>query len=152
MYSTNEHLTLRSSWCQYRTVLCPTVTVEDLLKLASQLQDLVKMTDQGDAQPTPSASNTASSDLRPAVQETKLATNPVGTEDSTKPKPAESNNASSTVGSVTESASNAAAGVKDSVFSMFGGGAKKEKKVEEDDTNEPSGSSKAKKDEDDDDV
>lgn len=46
----------------------------------------------------------------------------------------------------TANATAAAAGVKDSVFSMFGGGAKKEKKVEpEDDEDEPSGSSKAKK-------
>jgi Ran-binding protein 1 len=45
----------------------------------------------------------------------------------------------------TEAAANAASGVKDSVFSMFGGGAKKEKKVEEDDADEPSGSSKNKK-------
>jgi len=54
---------------------------------------------------------------------------------------------------VASTASSAAAGVKDSVFSMFGGGAKKEKKAEEEDEdakNEPSGSSKAKKDDDDD--
>lgn len=56
--------------------------------------------------------------------------------------------------SYTEMASNAAgtattaaAGVKDSVFSMFGGGAKKEKKEEpEGETEDRSGSSKAKKD------
>jgi len=47
--------------------------------------------------------------------------------------------------SYTEAAANAASGVKDSVFSMFGGGAKKEKRVEEDDADEPSGSSKNKK-------
>ena len=45
------------------------------------------------------------------------------------------------------SATTAAAGVKDSVFSMFGGGAKKEKKEEPDvETEDRSGSSKAKKD------
>lgn len=45
------------------------------------------------------------------------------------------------------SATSAAAGVKDSVFSMFGGGAKKEKKEEpEGETEDRSGSSKAKKD------
>ncbi|KAL9138399.1 MAG: hypothetical protein Q9175_000382 [Cornicularia normoerica] len=45
------------------------------------------------------------------------------------------------------SATTAAAGVKDSVFSMFGGGAKKEKKEEpEGETEDRSGSSKAKKD------
>ncbi|KAJ9627880.1 Ran GTPase binding protein Sbp1 [Taxawa tesnikishii (nom. ined.)] len=51
--------------------------------------------------------------------------------------------------SYTEAAADAAAAVKDNVFSMFGGGAKKEKK-EEEDVDEPSGSSKAKKTEDDD--
>ena len=45
------------------------------------------------------------------------------------------------------SATTAAAGVKDSVFSMFGGGAKKEKKEEpESEVEDRSGSSKAKKD------
>lgn len=138
--------------CSQDTVHCPTSTLEHLVEASLQLHSIVKMADKGDLQPTPSASNTASSDLRPAVQETKLATNPAGTEDSTKPKPAETENASSAVDKAADSASSAAGGVKDSVFSMFGGGAKKEKKVEEDDTNEPSGSSKAKKDEEDDDV
>ena len=44
------------------------------------------------------------------------------------------------------SATTAAAGVKDSVFSMFGGGARKEKKEPEAETEDRSGSSKAKKD------
>lgn len=44
---------------------------------------------------------------------------------------------------ITEKATEAAAAVKDNVFSMFGGGPKKEKKEETDDVNEPSGSSKA---------
>ncbi len=49
--------------------------------------------------------------------------------------------------SATTSASSAAAGVKDSVFSMFGGGAKKEKREEpEDAAAETSGSSKSKRD------
>ncbi|KAL8914232.1 MAG: hypothetical protein Q9171_001103 [Xanthocarpia ochracea] len=49
--------------------------------------------------------------------------------------------------SATTSATSAAAGVKDSVFSMFGGGAKKEKREEpEDAAAETSGSSKAKRD------
>lgn len=49
--------------------------------------------------------------------------------------------------SAAASATAAAAGVKDNVFSMFGGGAKKEKKEEPaDDPSEPSGSSKAKRD------
>ena len=44
----------------------------------------------------------------------------------------------------TSSATSAAVGVKDSVFSMFGGGAKKEKK-EDDEVQDRSGSSKAQK-------
>ncbi|KAL8658664.1 MAG: hypothetical protein Q9226_000834 [Calogaya cf. arnoldii] len=49
--------------------------------------------------------------------------------------------------SATTSASSAAAGVKDSVFSMFGGGAKKEKREDpEDAAAETSGSSKSKRD------
>ncbi|KAL8675006.1 MAG: hypothetical protein Q9168_000601 [Polycauliona sp. 1 TL-2023] len=49
--------------------------------------------------------------------------------------------------SATTSASSAAVGVKDSVFSMFGGGAKKEKREEtEDAAAETSGSSKSKRD------
>lgn len=93
------------------------------------------------AEPTPSAGQEASSEPRLVQDETKLATNPKGTEDSTAP--ASSTDAQSTVSKATEAASSAATGVKDQVFSMFGGGAKKEKKVEEDDANEPSGSSKA---------
>ncbi|KAL8694476.1 MAG: hypothetical protein Q9218_000889 [Villophora microphyllina] len=49
--------------------------------------------------------------------------------------------------SAATSATTAAAGVKDNVFSMFGGGAKKEKKEEAvDDAAETSGSAKAKRD------
>ena len=44
---------------------------------------------------------------------------------------------------ITEKATEAAAAVKDNVFSMFGGGPKKEKKEETDDVNDRSGSSKA---------
>lgn len=47
---------------------------------------------------------------------------------------------------VTEKATEAAAAVKDNVFSMFGGGPAKAKKEEEDDADEPSGSSKNKAD------
>lgn len=102
------------------------------------------MSDATEPKPTPSADQTASSEPRLAVDETKLATNPIG--DESKEAPA-------THPTVAETVTNAATGVKDSVFSMFGGGAKKEKKVEEDDAakDEPSGSSKAKKEKDDDD-
>lgn len=99
------------------------------------------------AEPTPSAGQEASSEPRLAEQETQLATEPKGTEDSTK---AATEDDKSTVSKVTDTASTAASGVTDSVFSMFGGGAKKEKKAEEDDADEPSGSSKAKKADDDD--
>lgn len=107
------------------------------------------------ADPTPSAGQEASSEPRKVEQETQLATNPKGTEDSTAPASdaqstgAQGTDAQSAVSKATEAASSAATGVKDSVFSMFGGGAKKEKKVEENDADEPSGSSKAKKADDD---
>ena len=101
------------------------------------------MSDATETKPTSSADHVASSELRPAVDETKLATNPIGDESKEDP-----NTHGSTLAG---SASAAAAGVKDSVFSMFGGGGKKEKKADEDDDakDEPSGSSKAKKDDDD---
>lgn len=60
-----------------------------------------------------------------------------------KPKPTYTEMAQSAA----TSATTAAVGVKDNMFSMFGGGAKKEKKEEPvDDSTEPSGSSKAKRD------
>lgn len=101
------------------------------------------MSDATEPKPTPSADQAASSEPRLAADETKLATDPIG--DESKAAPA------TTGSTVTETVTNAAVGVKDSVFSMFGGGAKKEKKVEEGDDakEEPSGSSKAKKDDDD---
>lgn len=94
----------------------------------------------------PAATQEAASGLRKVEDETKLATNPVGTEDSNKPKEEEK----TAVGKAADTATAAATGVKDSVFSMFGGGAKKEKPAETDDVDEPSGSSKVKKAEDDD--
>ncbi|KEF53089.1 uncharacterized protein A1O9_10997 [Exophiala aquamarina CBS 119918] len=102
------------------------------------------MSDATETKPTPSADQTASGDLRPAQHETNLVQNPLGNPSSEAPNDS---------ASITETATAAATGVKDSVFSMFGGGAKKEKKVEDDDDDakdEPSGSSKAKKDDDDD--
>ena len=53
--------------------------------------------------------------------------------------------ATSAAANAATTASNAAAGVKDGIFSMFGGGAKKDK-VEEDEAQDRSGSSKAQKD------
>ncbi|KAK5078552.1 Ran GTPase binding protein Sbp1 [Lithohypha guttulata] len=91
----------------------------------------------------------ASNEPRLAEQETKLATNPKGTEDSTKPA-TDTTEEKSVVSKVADTAAQAASGVSASVFSMFGGGAKKEKKPEEEEVDEPSGSSKAKKADDDD--
>lgn len=55
--------------------------------------------------------------------------------------------ATSTISNVATTATTAAAGVKDNVFSMFGGGAKKDKKEEVDTKDQDrSGSSKAQKD------
>lgn len=86
--------------------------------------------------------------------ETKPATDPAGNEtesskeiSTTENKPTYTDMASNAVGQ----AGVAAAGVKDSVFSMFGGGGAKEKRVEQEDDaakDEPSGSSKAAKDQD----
>ena len=53
--------------------------------------------------------------------------------------------ATSAAGAAAESATNAAVGVKDTMFSMFGGGAKKEKKEVEEGEVDRSGSAKAAK-------
>ncbi|EXJ75135.1 uncharacterized protein A1O5_01831 [Cladophialophora psammophila CBS 110553] len=118
------------------------------------------MADSADAKPTPSADQTASSDLRPVEQETNLVTNPLGdpssegaAKDAQETKSTTyTETAAKAASTAASTASAAATGVKDSVFSMFGGGAKKERKVEEDDNakDEPSGSSKAQKKEDED--
>ena len=123
---------------------------------------LANMADSGDAKTTPSADQTASSDLRPAEHETNLVTNPLGDPSSEGPASDAQDTKTTTytetaakaASSAASTASAAATGVKDSVFSMFGGGAKKERKVEEDDNakDEPSGSSKAQKKEEEDDV
>lgn len=107
------------------------------------------------ADATKPSTETASREPRLAQQETFLATNPKGTEDSTKPATTGDDKtvvekATDTASQAATTATQAAAGVKDSVFSMFGGGAKKEKKPEDDDADEPSGSSKAKKADDED--
>lgn len=115
------------------------------------------MADATEPKPTPSATQSASSEPRLAEHETNLVKNPLGDPSTEAP----ATDAKST--SITEAAANAAntaantataaaSGVKDSVFSMFGGGAKKERKAEEEDDDakdEPSGSSKVKKEDDD---
>ena len=103
-------------------------------------------------EPTPSATQSASSELRKVDAETDLATNPKGDESLEKPKDSSystiasnaANSAAETASSAAAQASATATSVKDNVFSMFGGGPKKEKK-EEEEVDEPSGSSKAKK-------
>lgn len=108
------------------------------------------MADSSDIKPTPAADQTASSGLRLAEDETKMATNPLSSQSKeTTNTTSVADSVKSAANSAAETATATATGVKDSVFSMFGGGAKKEKKVEEDDTTEASGSAKAKKDEDD---
>ncbi|KAI9816829.1 MAG: hypothetical protein M1827_001474 [Pycnora praestabilis] len=102
------------------------------------------MSDNTDTKLDPSAEQAGSTEPKLAKQETELATNPARGEHTSDTR---SETAASTEqSSYTEMATNAAAGVKDNVFSMFGGGAKKEKKEEpEDDPTEESGSSKNKK-------
>lgn len=97
---------------------------------------------------------TVSSSLRPAENETKLATNPIGTGSSTNEKPATyTDMASNAASTAATTATAAATGVKDSVFSMFGGGAKKETPVQDDSAaNDRSGSAKAMKEKEDDEV
>lgn len=114
------------------------------------------MADSGDAKPTPSADQFVSDEPRLAEHETKLVTDPSGTEaDKTEPseeRPSFTETLSNAAASAGGQASATASGVKDSVFSMFGGGEKKEKKAgaEDEGNDEPSGSSKAKKDDEDD--
>jgi Ran-binding protein 1 len=110
------------------------------------------MSDATEAKPTPSATQSASSEPRIAKDETEMLKNPSGDASTEAPNKHESyaETATNAASNVASTATAAAAGVKDSVFSMFGGGAKKEKKVEGDDDakDEPSGSSKAKKEDD----
>jgi len=116
------------------------------------------MSDNTDTKLDPAAEQAAAAEPKLAQTETELATHPAGEETKSEGKP--STSAEPEKSTYTELASNAAstatsaaAGVKDNVFSMFGGGAKKEKKEEpEEDINEPSGSSKKKEAEEEDDA
>ena len=80
--------------------------------------------------------------------EPKTATGETTTAPIDAPEKSKANTEQSTysgmASAATSSATNAAVGVKDSVFSMFGGGAKKDKR-EDDETQDRSGSSKAQK-------
>ena len=98
---------------------------------------------------TPNSTNEQISSTEPklAKQETELVTNPKDSRTEPTSEGKKPSSYTDMASGAATSATTAASGVKDSVFSMFGGGAKKEKRVEpEDDANEPSGSSKAKKD------
>ncbi|KAL8908922.1 MAG: hypothetical protein Q9207_000498 [Kuettlingeria erythrocarpa] len=84
---------------------------------------------------------------RPAEQEVVTTAPKDHQQPSVKPEEGSQGTYTGLAQSAAASATAAAAGVKDNVFSMFGGGAKKEKKEEPaDDSSEPSGSSKAKRD------
>lgn len=74
---------------------------------------------------------------------TETAATPIATQEDPAAK-SEQTSYTEMASAATSSATSAAVGVKDSVFSMFGGGAKKEKK-EDDEVQDRSGSSKAKK-------
>lgn len=91
------------------------------------------MAEPSETKLNPSAEQTSTTEPTLAKEETEKLTTGV-TESSETQKPV----------SFADLASNAAAGVKDNVFAMFGGGAKKEKREEKDDADEPSGSSKNK--------
>ena len=96
---------------------------------------------------TDASSDPATTEPKLSQQDTESATNPKDAAD--EPSAGEAKPASYTemATNAASSATSAAAGVKDNVFSMFGGGAKKEKqKADEEEADEPSGSSKAKKD------
>ncbi|KAL6721593.1 Ran GTPase binding protein Sbp1 [Lecanora helva] len=81
------------------------------------------------------------------VSPTETKTTETASKDTTSPGSTYTEMASNAASGVAGTATNAATGVKDSVFSMFGGGAKKEKaQEEEEEEQDRSGSSKAKKD------
>ncbi|KAI9794899.1 MAG: hypothetical protein M1833_007346 [Piccolia ochrophora] len=104
------------------------------------------MSDNTDTKLNPAAEQAGAAEPKLAKAETELATNPAQSQDtssSDKPATEQAKEASS---SATKTAADAAGGVKDSVFSMFGGGAKEKKKEEgEEELEEESGSSKKKK-------
>ena len=100
-----------------------------------------------ETKPEPVGEQVAASDSEPTVaqEEKYLEHQPQGTHSESTPEKTKSTYTELATSAAT-SATSAAVGVKDNVFSMFGGGAKKEKKVEtEDDVHEASGSSKAQK-------
>ena len=105
------------------------------------------MSSNTDSTLNPADEQVASTEPKLAKQETEPVTNPQAAQTESTSEGKKTSSYTDMASDATASATTAAAGMKDSVFSMFGGGAKKEKRVEpEDDANEPSGSSKARKD------
>ena len=110
------------------------------------------MSEVSEDRPAPTGQTPESAEPQPAEAEAKLATTASETEAETSNETSTTENKptyTEMASDVASSAGAAAAGVKDSVFSMFGGGGAKEKKAEEEDDaakDEPSGSSKAAKD------
>ena len=105
------------------------------------------MSSNTDTTLNPADEQVASSEPKLAQQETDLVTHPKGDHSESVSDSKQPATYTEMVGNAATSATTAATGMKDNVFSMFGGGAKKEKRVEpEDDADEPSGSSKAKTD------
>ena len=95
----------------------------------------------------PSSDSMASGDPRPAAVESELATTPKDQQHESSIATTKPTTYTEMASNAATSATNAASGMTNNVFSMFGGGAKREKKeVVDDDVDEPSGSSKAKKD------
>jgi Ran-binding protein 1 len=90
------------------------------------------------AKPDPAAEQVANPGATLVQDETAKVTTDKLADKEAKPAAASSDDKP-----ITEKATEAAAAVKDNVFSMFGGGPKKEKKEEADDVNDRSGSSKA---------
>ena len=97
------------------------------------------MSSSEDAKPDPTGDTIPT----PEIKETESVAAPTGAREDKSST--EQSTYTGMASAATSSATSAAVGVKDSVFSMFGGGAKKEKK-EEEEAQDRSGSSKAQKD------
>jgi Ran-binding protein 1 len=121
--------------------------MQDISSAAKQ-DPPTEQTASSDAKQDPSAEQPGSSEPVPdskLKQEEPTSTEPA--QDAHNEPVAEKGKSSITelASSAASSATTAALGMKDNVFSMFGGGAKKEKKEPEDDVDEASGSAKAKR-------
>ncbi|KAH9866970.1 single stranded nucleic acid binding protein [Plenodomus lingam] len=95
------------------------------------------------AKPDPAADQAAAPGARLVEDETAKVTTGIA---ANKTESTETKDDKSITEKATDTASSAAAAVKDNVFSMFGGGPAKVKREEVDDVDEPSGASKPKGD------